>query len=119
ARKAWAALPADGESPYLKQKGVGGHGLKFTRNGSAVLPIVDTGGKIHGLQFLRTAAQARDADRPAKEFWPAGLAKKGHFHLLGHAPQWVVLLAEGYATAASLFEATGLPVACAFDAGNL
>src|SRR5690606_19898560 len=51
--------------------------------------------------------------------WPAGLAKKGHFHLLGHAPQWVVLLAEGYATAATLFEATGLPVVCAFDASNL
>lgn len=119
ARKAWAALQPDGESPYLHQKGVGGHGLKFTKNGSAVLPLVDTGGKIHGLQFLRTAAQVKEAKRPAKEFWPVGVAKKGHFHLLGHAPHWIVLVAEGYATAASLFEATGLPVACAFDAGNL
>ena len=118
-RKAWAVLQAEGESPYLKQKGVGAHGLKFTKNGSAVLPIVDTGGKIHGLQFLRSAAQAREANRPAKEFWPAGLVKKAHFHLLGHAPHWIVLVAEGYATAASLYEATGLPVACAFDAGNL
>ena len=119
ARKAWAALLVEGESPYLKQKGVGAHGLKFTRNGSAVLQLVDTGGKVHGLQFLRTAAQSREARRPGKEFWPAGLAKKGHFHMLGHDPHWIVLVAEGYATAASLYEATGFPVACAFDAGNL
>ena len=53
-----------------------------------------------------------------KEFWPAGLAKKGHFHLIG-MPTSIVLVAEGYATGATLHEATGLPVAIAFDAGNL
>ena len=31
----------------------------------------------------------------------------------------MLLVAEGYATAASLHEATGYPVAVAFDAGNL
>lgn len=35
-------------------------------------------------------------------------------------PEWpVLLLAEGYATGATLHEATGLPVAVCFDAGNL
>ena len=34
-------------------------------------------------------------------------------------PKPEILLAEGYATAASLYKATGLPVAVAFDAGNL
>lgn len=67
----------------------------------------DAGGNIHGLQFLRTAAQAREGKRPEKEFWPEGLAKKGHFHLIGHQPHWIVLIAEGYATAASLHAATG------------
>jgi len=119
AAKAWAALAQDGESPYLKAKGVGAHGLKFTRHGTAVLPLVDTTGKVHGLQFLRTAAQAKEGGRPAKEYWPVGVAKKGHFHLIGHQPHWIVLVAEGYATAASLYEATGFPVAVAFDAGNL
>lgn len=119
AAKVWAKLLPEGESPYLKAKGVGAHGLKFTKHGTAVLPLVDTVGKIHGLQFLRTAAQAKEGRRPAKEFWPVGVAKKGHFHLLGHQPHWIVLVAEGYATAASLYEATGFPVAVAFDAGNL
>lgn len=118
ARKVWPRLEADGESPYLKAKGVGAHGAKFTRNGSAVIQLVNTAGVIQGLQFLRTAAQAKEARRPAKEFWPGGLIKKGHFHQLG-AVDWIVLVAEGYATAASMYEATGLPVVCAFDAGNL
>lgn len=118
AQKAWARLAIEGESPYLKQKGVLGHDVRYTKQGTAVVPLGDTGGRIHGLQFLRTAAQAKEAERPTKEFWPAGLAKKGHFHIIG-APSWIILVAEGYATAASLYEATGYPVAVAFDAGNL
>ncbi|UZW62742.1 toprim domain-containing protein [Lysobacter enzymogenes] len=119
ATKAWAKLLPEGESPYLQKKGVLGYGLKFTKNNTAVVPLTDTAGTIHGLQFLRTSAQAREGNRPDKEFWPAGLAKKGHFHLLGHQPHWIVLVAEGYATAASLHAASGYPVVCAFDAGNL
>lgn len=119
ARRVWARLLPDGNSPYLASKGVIGHGVKYTEHGTAVLQLNDTAGKVHGLQFLRTAAQAKESGRPAKEFWPAGLAKKGHYHLLGHDPHWIVLIAEGYATAASLHEATGYPVVCAFDAGNL
>ncbi|MBN8260984.1 MAG: toprim domain-containing protein [Xanthomonadales bacterium] len=119
ATKAWGKLLPEGESPYLQRKGVLGYGLKYTRNNTAVVPLVDIAGKIHGLQFLRTEKQAQEGRRPVKEFWPAGLAKKGHFHLLGHTPHWIVLVAEGYATAAALHAATAYPVACAFDAGNL
>ncbi len=118
ASSAWTRLNPTGDSDYLARKGVGAHGLRFTPGGSAVLPLLDAAGRIHGLQFLRTAAQAKAAKRPVKEFWPAGLIKKGHFYLIG-APQHLVLVAEGYATAASLHEATGYPVAVAFDAGNL
>ena len=34
-------------------------------------------------------------------------------------PDGLILIAEGYATAASLHQATGHPVAVAFDAGSL
>jgi putative DNA primase/helicase len=119
ASKAWAKLLPEGDAPYLKSKSVLGYGLKYTEHQTAVVPLCDTGGRIHGLQFLRTPTQAKEGGRPAKEFWPRGIAKKGHFHLLGHQPHWIVLVAEGYATAATLHAATGYPVACAFDAGNL
>lgn len=123
ASRVWARLTPAGDSPYLAAKGVIGYGLKYTENNTAVVPLTDTGGLIHGLQFLRTEAQADKASRPGKkvrpkEFWPPGLIKKAHFHLTDR-PHWIVLVAEGYATAASIRAATGYPVAVAFDAGNL
>lgn len=121
ARKMWARLAIEGESPYLASKGVTADpGLKFTPNGTAVLPLIGTEGRIHGLQFLRTAKMADEAKRPAKEFWPRGLAKQEHFHVIGAIESsWIVLIAEGYATARSLSLATGHPVVVAFDAWNL
>lgn len=114
AAKAWAKCDPTGDSPYLVRKGVGAHGLRFSPSGACVVPMLDTAGKIHGLQVIRPKPKhGRD-----KDFWPTGLVKKGHFHLIG-TPTWIVLIAEGYATAATLHEATGLPVAVAFDAGNL
>lgn len=117
ARKAWAQYTEQGGCEYLDRKGVLGHGVRFTTGGAIVVPMLDAAGNIHGLQVIR-GKQTGDRKRLEKEFWPAGLAKKGHFHLIG-MPGPIVLVAEGYATGASLFEATGLPVAIAFDAGNL
>jgi putative DNA primase/helicase len=119
AAKAWAAADPTGESPYLHAKGVGAHGVRFTPGGVLLIPMLDVGGKLHGLQIIRPANIARAENKPAKQYWPRGLAKVGHFHLIGGTPSTVLLIAEGYATAASLHEATGLPVAVAFDAANL
>jgi putative DNA primase/helicase len=118
AAKSWAKCSPTGDAEYLKRKGVSAHGIRFSPSGAIVLPLLDVAGQIHGLQVIRTAAEARANGRPAKEFWPRGVIKKGHFHLIG-LPASIVLVAEGYATAASLHEATGLPTAVAYDAGNL
>lgn len=115
---AWGKYSSEGDSPYLTSKGVRGHGVKYTPTSSVVIPLMDTGGRVHGLQFIRTPTQAQEAGRPRKEFWPEGMAMMGHFFLIG-TPTWIVLIAEGYATAASLHEATGLPVAVAFNANNI
>ena len=121
AAKAWKACSPTGECEYLQRKGVAAHGVRFSPQGAMVIPMMDVANKIHGLQIIRgkQATEAGKGRKLGKEFWPAGLAKKGHFHLFGGVPTGVLLLAEGYATAASLYEATGLPVAVAFDAGNL
>jgi putative DNA primase/helicase len=112
----WAKCSLDGESDYLVRKGVIGHGVRYSPSGAVAIPMLDAAGVIHGLQIIRSRQRAKD--RPEKEFWPQGLAKKGHFHLIG-VPAWIVLVAEGYATAATIYEATGHPIAVAFDAGNL
>lgn len=123
ARKAWEQCgresPAGGHD-YLLRKGVQAHGLRYSPQGALVIPMLDGGGRVHGLQIIRSKAAAQDGKHPEKEYWPAGLTKRGMYHLIGMPMDGgVLLVAEGYATAASLHEATGLPVAVAFDANNL
>lgn len=122
ATRVWEQCATTGAAEYLAAKGVGAHGVRFTDTGAMVVPMCDGMGHVHGLQFIlgrqahkeRVSRTGRD-----KEYWPAGMSKTGHYHLIGGTPQRVLLIAEGYATAASLYEATSLPVAVAFDAGNL
>lgn len=124
AEKVWRLADVSGESDYLSRKGVPvPYGVRFTEKGAVVVPMMDAVGRVHGLQFILNAKNPEHKKRIGKtgrdkEFWPAGMAKKGHFHLIG-MPTTVCLVAEGYATGASLHLATGLPVAIAFDAGNL
>ncbi len=117
----WRKLQTDGDCDYLSRKGIAAHGVKFTENGAMVVPMLDVLGRIHGLQFILDKTKQKDQiDKLGrdKQNWPAGAAKKAHFHLIG-SPTTLLLIAEGYATAASIHEATGFPVAVAFDAGNL
>jgi putative DNA primase/helicase len=118
AQAAWLKCSNEGESEYLSRKGVGAYGVRFSPSGALVIPMTDTSGVIHGLQVIRSRKEAAEHNLPEKQYWPAGLSKKGTFHLIG-TPTWIVLIAEGYATGASLYAATGLPVAIAWDAGNL
>ena len=119
AHQAWNTYKADGQSDYLKKKGVQGYGVRYGADGELIVPVRDTRGKIYGLQIIRGAA-ARGTGKLEKEFFPQGMAAKGHFHMIG-APSAsnLIIIAEGYATAASVFEAAGYPVAVAFYADNL
>ena len=81
AAKAWAKCQPAGESDYLVRKGVGAHGVRFSPSGALVIPMLDVAGKIHGLQIVR--GKKAPGRKLEKEFWPVGLVKKGHFHLIG------------------------------------
>lgn len=110
ATQLWSrAEPAAANHPYLARKQVQSHGLRQL-NGSLLVPVNDSAGQLVGLQFI-------DADG-SKRFL-SGTQIKGSFHRIGPAPADVVLLAEGYATAATLHQATGHPCIIAFSAGNL
>lgn len=116
----WRKCATSGTSDYLTRKGIQAHGLRYTESGALVVPMCDATGNVHGLQFiLPSNHERRKKTGRDKEYWPAGLAKQGHYCLIGGLPKDILLVAEGYATAATLFEATGYPVAVAFDAGNL
>ncbi len=117
AAKTWAAYVTEGQSDYLARKGVGAHGIRFDPKGAGTIavPMMDGKGRVHGLQIIRGSNRGRKLE---KQYWPKGLDKVGHYHLIGGVTT-IVLLAEGYATAATLHEATGLPVAVCFDANNM
>lgn len=106
----WGNLPDQGKSDYLKNKHVKAWGLRFSR-GSVVVPARDVAGALWTLQFINAEG--------GKKFLTGG-AKRGHFHLIGEIEKNKPLgIVEGYATAATIHESTGIPVAVAFDAGNL
>ena len=112
----WDAASDTGASPYLARKGVQAHGLRFAPDGCVLVPLRDAAGDLWNLQRI---APERPAEGTDKLFLKGG-RKSGLWHWCGDpAGASVLLIAEGYATAASVHQATGHPVAVAFDAGNL
>lgn len=113
ALEVWGAAShiLDGQShPYLNAKGIKPHGLKV-KDQSLVIPLMDVEGVIHSLQYIHPDG--------SKRFLSGGRVK-GCFYTIGTiAPQAPLLICEGFATGASLHEATGYPVIVAFNAGNL
>lgn len=124
-----SAKPAPDDHPYLLRKGVLVHGLRvgawpkwddhlrdWRRIPNALLvPMRSPSGTLHSLQAIyQDKVDGRD-----KDFLPGG-EKAGKFHLIGEvSPDLPLCVAEGYATAASIHQAIGWPVAVAFDAGSL
>ncbi len=116
AARLWDSANETGESLYLTRKRVNGYGVRHTPDGWLLVPIRDAEGVLWNIQRI---APQKPADGPDK-LYLKGARKSGLFHVIGELNgAAVVLVAEGYATAATLHEATGRPVVVAFDAGNL
>ena len=129
----WEQASETGTSAYLKRKGVQPYGLRFTLDGWVLVPMRDAAGTLQNVQRIAPEKPNTGSD---KFYGPPGIkgGTKAHlFHLLGIATSpgtlpasggdtpapGAVLICEGYATGATLHEATARPVAIAFDAGNL
>ena len=117
AARLWSSASESGASAYLERKGVQSHGGRFGPGGVFLVPARDAAGELWNVQSIRPQ---RPADGGPDKLFVKGARKAGTFHLMG-SPEGVawILVAEGYATAASVHEATGRPVAVAWDAGNL
>ena len=120
----WAmAEAADPQHPYLLRKSVKPHKLRQTDLWRTVhsmvllVPMCDWDGTLHNLQAIfpfKDATLHRDKD------FLAGGRKKGLFYPLGEiVATGTLLLAEGFATGATLFEQTQHPTLICFDCGNL
>lgn len=105
----WAAAqPATADHPYLMRKGIQPHGIKA--EGEALLiPLHDAATILHSLQAIDP--------KGGKRFQPGGRIKGCYFGI--GKPKELLIVCEGFATGASIHEATGHAVACAMNAGNL
>lgn len=107
-----AEAPDNGTNTYLNRKGVEAFGVRFDRD-VLVVPARDIDGKLWSLQSIAPG------EGGAKRF-EKGARKSGTLHVIGELrPGAEILVAEGYATAASLHQASGKAAVVAFDAGNL
>ena len=120
----WRDCKANGgASEYLTRKGLPPgnlYGARLSTAGNLVVPVQDVAGRTWGLQLIYSDPAVKERKKRDKDFAPRGLAKKGHFFVIGALmPGGIALLCEGFATGASLHEATGLAVVVGFDANNL
>ncbi|KQU80385.1 MULTISPECIES: DUF927 domain-containing protein [unclassified Rhizobacter] len=123
AQRLWSEAGSEGNSPYLLRKGVQGHGLRYLADGTLLVPMRNAVGELMNVQRIAPAKPSKEEERQGKtekRYLPGG-RKSGLLHWIGQpgVQASALLVAEGYATAATLHEATGHPVAVAFDAGNL
>ncbi|MGY3551196.1 toprim domain-containing protein [Bradyrhizobium sp. USDA 4469] len=134
ARQIWDSATDCTEHPYLTRKQVQSHGLRVGKwekideetgdvrlisKQALLIPIRDTKKQIHSLQAIFSSHLMRGRD---KDYLTGG-NKAGHFYSIGKPVEFegriVIIICEGYATGASLHEASGHAVIVAFDAPNL
>lgn len=106
--EAWDAIKdVGGLCPYLQKKYVSNHGLKIDADGNAYCPARDITGKLWNFQNISTSP---------KLFRHGKMS--GCFHLIeGNREQ--IVITSGYATGASIHEATGLCVVVCFGDSNV
>lgn len=105
-----------GNSQYLTRKQIKSiifhDNIKFTYN-TIVVPLYSIESELYNLQFISNSGDKR---------FLAKARKKGCFHIIGNKNFQLnksIILVEGYATGASIYLATNIPVVVCFDAYNL
>ncbi|MHA3063971.1 primase-helicase zinc-binding domain-containing protein [Acinetobacter sp. ANC 4641] len=112
AERTWKAKSVDRDCPYLDRKQVKNHGCKINGKGNLLVPLFDISGKIWNVQEIHA-----DGHKP---YLPGGRVNDC-FYIIGEIidQHQIVCIAEGYATAASIFEATSYTTVVAFQSGNI
>ncbi len=112
AEKRFAAATNCTPHAYLDAKGVSCFGLKVEADNTLLVPMRDAAGKLWDVERINPH------DFKDKRGLSGG-RRSGCFHSIGKIKDNLLIVGEGYATCASIHEATGHAVAAAFSAGNL
>ena len=106
------ADPAPDDHPYLSRKHIKAHGLRVTDRDNCLVVPVFTKDRLASLQFISPDG--------SKKFLSGGAVAGGYYVINDETTTFTTaLVCEGFATAASLYEATKIPAVIAFSASNL
>jgi putative DNA primase/helicase len=105
------AIPASPDHPYLARKGVEPHGARATGDGRLIVPLYAPDGHLASVQYI---------DHGGGKLYHSGGQTGGCSWLIGSLEGASTLyVAEGFATAATIYQETGSPVVVAYSASNL
>ena len=115
----FSAMPFASENfPYLKAKNVHCYGLRWRPDLKKIaVPLYDINGNIKSLQWID--------DNGEKRFFEGSSTKEAFFSIGLDLLQYEqykdtpILIGEGYATVATVYELTGYPCIAAMTCGNL
>lgn len=102
----------DGYSDYLKNKRIYPHGARFDGN-TLIIPLQDADGKTWSYQRI---------NNDGSKYFMSGGRTSGCYYMIAKgnvSKDSLVVVCEGFATGASIHQATDLPVVVAFNSGNL
>jgi putative DNA primase/helicase len=107
----WQRATAATKHPYLATKSIQAHIAKVDADNWLLIPVVDMAGQLTSLQYINPngGKSFRKGGKISGCFCPVGYGETAS----------TILVCEGFATGATLREASGLPVVVAFNAGNL
>lgn len=105
------ASAASAEHPYLKRKGVQPHGARITGDGRLMLPLFGQDGTLCTLQYIDVEGGKlyHPGGQTGEKFWMVGTMDE----------PGTLYVAEGFATAATIHEATNRPCVVSYSASNL
>ncbi len=111
---AWQSATENGadDHPYLKLKNIKAHGTRISGK-TLLIPVSDLDGKLLSLQSV-----FQQEGKWEKRFFKDAKLRAG-CHVVGDISAGTVIIAEGFATGATIHEATNYPVVVAFDCGRL
>jgi phage/plasmid primase-like uncharacterized protein/KaiC/GvpD/RAD55 family RecA-like ATPase len=102
-------LGASPDHPYLQTKGIQPHGARVDSAGRLMTPLYSDDGALSSLQYINDTG---------RKLFHTGGATSGKFWIIGEVGH-SLYIAEGYATAATIYECTGQACAIAYSASNV
>ncbi len=96
--------------PYLRSKNISAHGTYIDQYGLLIVPLKNISGEIRSLQRIYP---------DGRKYYMKDSCRIGCFYQFGKKLQDVVIICEGFATGASIYEATKITTVSAGDASNI